>query len=94
MLFSTCIFIVYLGLLKKKNDVLRLLLNLECLVLLIFIWFRIKSELFFSSLFLRVGACEAAVGLGILVSYIRNTGLNHIRLFEYALRLSQVTYFL
>ena len=82
ILFRTCIFIIYLGLLKKKNDVLRLLLNLECLVLLMFIWFRLKSELFFSSLFLRVGACEAAVGLGVLVSYIRNTGLNQICLFE------------
>ena len=82
ILFRACILMIYLGLLKKKNDVLRLLLNLECLVLLIFIWFRLKSELFFSSLFLRVGACEAAVGLGILVRYIRNTGLNHICLFE------------
>ena len=82
ILFRICIFIIYLGLLKKKNDVLRLLLNLECLVLLMFIWFRLKSELFFSSLFLRVGACEAAGGLGVLVSYIRNTGLNQICLFE------------
>ena len=82
ILLRACIFMIYLGLLKKKNDVLRLLLNLECLVLLIFILFRVRSELFFSSLFLRVGACEAAVGLGILVSYIRNTGLNHICLFE------------
>jgi len=82
ILFRACIFLIYLGLLKKKNDVLRLLLNLECLVLLMFIWFRLKSELFFSSLFLRVGACEAAVGLGVLVSYIRNTGLNQICLFE------------
>jgi len=82
MLFRACILIVFLGLLKKKNDVLSLLLNLECLVLLMFIWFRIISELFFSSLFLSVGACEAAVGLGILVSYIRSTGFNYILLFE------------
>ena len=79
---SGCIFIVYGGLLKKKNDILRLLLNLECLVLLIFIWFSVTGELFFSSLFLSVGACEAAVGLGILVRYMRNTGLNSIVIFE------------
>ena len=82
ILFSACVFMIFLGLLKKKNDVLRLLLNLEGLVLLIFIWFRLKSELFFASLFLRVGACEAAVGLGILVRYIRNIGINYICLFE------------
>ena len=73
---------IFLGLLKKKGDVLRVLLNLECLVLLLFVWFRMTSELFFSALFLRVGACEAAVGLGILVGYVRNTGMNHICLFE------------
>ena len=73
---------VVCGLLKKKSDILRLLLNLECLVLLMFIWFRLNRELFFASLFLSVGACEAAVGLGILVGYMRNTGLNRIALFE------------
>ena len=76
MIFCFCILLGVMGLLKKKNDLLGLLLNLESLVLLIFIWFTINVELFFASLFLRVGACEAAVGLGILVRYIRNTGLN------------------
>ena len=72
-----------IGLFKKKNDLLSLLLNLESLVLLIFIWFTVNVELFFASLFLRVGACEAAVGLGILVRYMRNVGVNWINLYEY-----------
>lgn len=80
--FFCCILLVLLGLLKKKNDVLRLLLNLESLVLLIFIWLAVKVELFFASLFLSVGACEAAVGLRVLVSYMRNTGVSWLNLFE------------
>ena len=85
ILFRVMIFIVLGGLLKKKNDVLRLLLNLECLIMMIFLCFTVKSEIFFASIFLRIRACEAAVGLGILVRYIRNTGLNLIHLYEYGI---------
>nr|YP_003433822.1 NADH dehydrogenase subunit 4L [Flaccisagitta enflata]BAI68188.1 NADH dehydrogenase subunit 4L [Flaccisagitta enflata] len=69
---------VFLGMMKKKNSVLSVLLNLECLVLLMFMWFAMKHEMFFSPLFLSVGACEAAVGLSVLVSMNRDKGSMHL----------------
>jgi len=67
---------------KKKNNVLRLLLTLECLVLIMFNTICFTNELFFSIIFLSVGACEAAVGLGCLVGLIRFGGTNFIDFVE------------
>ena len=67
---------------KKKNNVLRLLLTLECLVLIMFNLICFTNELFFSIVFLSVGACEAAVGLGCLVGLIRFGGQNFINFVE------------
>ena len=67
---------------KKKNRVLRLLLTLECMVLLIFITLCFISELYFAVIFLRVGACEAAIGLGCLVGLIRLGGQSYINFIE------------
>ena len=74
--------ILFLRFNKKKNNVLRLLLTLECVVLLRFILMCVINELFFSVIFLRVGACEAAVGLGCLVRLIRFGGQNFINFIE------------
>ena len=68
---------------KKKNNVLSLLLTLECIVLLLFISLCFISELYFAVIFLRVGACEAAIGLGCLVGLIRFVGQRHIDFLEY-----------
>ena len=81
--------LVYIGLIillmrfnHKKKNVLSLLLTLECIVLLTFIALCFSAELFFGIIFLRVGACEAAVGLGCLVGLIRLAGQSSIRLVE------------
>lgn len=72
---------------KKKNNVLRLLLTLECVVLFLFIILCFLNELYFRVIFLRVGACEAAVGLGCLVGLIRLVGQNFVTLLEYGSKL-------
>jgi len=66
----------------KKKNVLSLLLTLECMVLFMFIILCFSRELFFSVIFLSVGACEAAVGLGCLVGLIRLVGQSYINLVE------------
>ena len=66
----------------KKKNVLSLLLTLECMVLFMFIILCFSRELFFSVIFLSVGACEAAVGLGCLVGLIRLVGQGYINLVE------------
>nr|YP_003433776.1 NADH dehydrogenase subunit 4L [Zonosagitta nagae]AGS47807.1 NADH dehydrogenase subunit 4L [Zonosagitta nagae]BAI68167.1 NADH dehydrogenase subunit 4L [Zonosagitta nagae] len=66
----------------KKQNVLSILLTLECMVLLTFIALCFSSELFFGVIFLSVGACEAAVGLGCLVGLIRLAGQSSIGLVE------------
>lgn len=75
--------ILFLRFNKKKNRVLRLLLTLECMVLLMFITLCFTRELYFAVIFLRVGACEAAIGLGCLVGLIRFGGQRFINFIEY-----------
>ena len=77
-----CFLVLIASLRKKKNNVLRLLLTLECVVLFLFIVLCFLGEIYFSVIFLRVGACEAAVGLGCLVGLIRLAGQNHISFME------------
>lgn len=67
---------------RKKKNVLSLLLTLECIILFLFIILVFSRELFFSVIFLRVGACEGAVGLGCLVGLIRCTGQGILNLVE------------
>ena len=77
-----CFIVLIASLSKKKNNVLRLLLTLECVVLFLFIVLCFLGEIYFSVIFLSVGACEAAVGLGCLVGLIRLAGQNHISFTE------------
>jgi len=77
-----CFTVLIASLRKKKNNVLRLLLTLECLVLFLFIVLCFLGEIYFRVIFLSVGACEAAVGLGCLVGLIRLAGQNHISFTE------------
>ena len=77
-----CFLVLIASLRKKKNNVLRLLLTLECIVLFLFIVLCFLGEIYFRVIFLRVGACEAAVGLGCLVGLIRLAGQNHISFTE------------
>ena len=77
-----CFFILFASFRKKKNNVLSLLLTLECVVLFLFIMLCFLDELYFRVIFLRVGACEAAVGLGCLVGLIRLVGQNYVTLLE------------
>ena len=76
------VFILLASFRGKKKNVLSLLLTLECMVLFIFILLCFSRELFFSVIFLSVGACEAAVGLGCLVGLIRLAGQSFINLVE------------
>jgi len=77
-----CFTVLIASLRKKKNNVLRLLLTLECMVLFLFIFICFLGETYFGVIFLSVGACEAAVGLGCLVGLIRLVGQNHISFTE------------
>lgn len=77
-----CFFVLFGSFRKKKNNALSLLLTLECLVLFLFIMLCFLDELYFRVIFLRVGACEAAVGLGCLVGLIRLVGQNYVTLLE------------
>ena len=77
-----CFLILFSSFRKKKNNVLSLLLTLECVVLFLFIILCFLDELYFRVIFLRVGACEAAVGLGCLVGLIRLAGQNYVTLLE------------
>ena len=77
-----CFLVLITRLRKKKNNVLRLLLTLECMVLFLFIVLCFLGEIYFSVIFLRVGACEAAVGLGCLIGLIRLAGQNYISFME------------
>ena len=82
-----CFLVLFARFRKKKNNVLRLLLTLECVVLFLFIILCFLNELYFGVIFLRVGACEAAVGLGCLVGLIRLVGQNFVTLLEYGSKL-------
>ena len=82
-----CFLVLFARFSKKKNNVLRLLLTLECVVLFLFIILCFLNELYFRVIFLRVGACEAAVGLGCLVGLIRLAGQNFVTLLEYGSKL-------
>ena len=82
-----CFLVLFGRFSKKKNNVLRLLLTLECVVLFLFIILCFLNELYFRVIFLRVGACEAAVGLGCLVGLIRLVGQNFVTLLEYGFKL-------
>jgi len=77
--FFLCLLGVILGLYKK--NVLSLLLTLECIVVLSFIQLT-SNEIYFRVYFIRVGACESAVGLGALVGLIRLTGSHLISISE------------
>lgn len=63
-----------------KNRVLSVLLCLETLVVVGVLVLVGHSELIFSVCFVRVGACERAVGLACLVSLVRAQGTSYIML--------------
>lgn len=66
----------------KKNHSLSILLTLERIVLVTLIALVIRSEIIFSVCYLRVGACEAAVGLSCLVGLVRFCGKEYARIGE------------
>lgn len=72
--------IILLLALTKKNHRLSILLILERIVLITLIALVIRSEIIFSVCYLRVGACEAAVGLSCLVGLVRFCGKEYVRM--------------
>jgi len=81
-LIFLCTVIFLISFFIKKNNILSLLLTLECLILIGFCLLCMSGSLLFSVIMLGIGACEAAVGLGVLVGLIRSTGHNQISLHE------------
>lgn len=77
-----CSVIFLISFFIKKNNILSLLLTLECLILIGFCFLCLSGHSLFSVIILRIGACEAAVGLGVLVGLIRSTGHNFIPFHE------------
>ena len=66
------------GVVLKRRHLLRLLLLLEVLVFRVFVGRVVSGGLVglygFSLIILGVGACEAAVGLGMLIGFARVRG--------------------
>ena len=69
--------------LTRKVHTLAILLTLESFVILTLIAILTVRDLFFSVVYLRVGACEAAVGLSCIVGLVRIRGKEYINLGEY-----------
>lgn len=68
--------------LARKTHSLSVLLTLEGLVMLTLLSLVAHSDLLFSVCFLRIGACEAAVGLSCLVGLVRLRGQEQVGLGE------------
>nr|ADK97577.1 NADH dehydrogenase subunit 4L [Peripatoides sp. DVL-2010] len=68
-----------LSFVSKRNHLLTLLLSLEFIMLNLF-WYMsfmlmiMNKELFMSLIFLTLIACEASIGLSLLVTLIRSHG--------------------
>nr|YP_003734724.1 NADH dehydrogenase subunit 4L [Opisthopatus cinctipes]ADE05873.1 NADH dehydrogenase subunit 4L [Opisthopatus cinctipes] len=83
----TPMFMVILGcfsFVSKRNHLLTILLNLEFIMLNMFwmmnTWLLITNkELFMSLMFLTITACEASIGLALLVSLIRSHGNDYFK---------------
>lgn len=67
---------------SRKAHSLAVLLTLEALVILTLLSLVAQSDLLFSVCFLRIGACEAAVGLSCMVGLVRLRGQEHVSLGE------------
>nr|ANJ70349.1 NADH dehydrogenase subunit 4L [Berosus affinis] len=88
MFFS--IFMYFMGVLSfclKRKHLLMMLLNLEFIVLALYINLFIYLgfhgfEHFFSMVFLTMSVCEGALGLSILVSLIRTHGNDYFQAFN------------
>jgi len=68
--------------LSRKSHSLAVLLTLEGLVILTLLSLVAHSDLLFSVCFLRIGACEAAVGLSCMVGLVRLRGQEQVGLGE------------
>lgn len=66
----------------RKAHSLAVLLTLEGLVMLTLLSLVAHSDLLFSVCFLRIGACEAAVGLSCMVGLVRLRGQEQVGLGE------------
>jgi len=66
----------------RKAHSLAVLLTLEGLVMLTLLSLVAHSDLLFSVCFLRIGACEAAVGLSCMVGLVRLRGHEQVGLGE------------
>lgn len=70
---------LFLRLLIKKGSVLALLVSLESIVMFLSITLFISSEcLFVVLLIIRIGACEAALGLAVIVALVRSKGAQNL----------------
>jgi len=67
---------------SRKAHSLAVLLTLEGLVMLTLLSLVAHSDLLFSVCFLRIGACEAAVGLACMVGLVRLRGQELVGLGE------------
>ena len=68
-------FFLFCSFLEKKEHVISFLLCLECIILfLIVILSYIINDIFIRIFIICIGACEAAVGLRVLVSLVRSSG--------------------
>jgi len=68
--------------LTRKAHALAVLLTLEGLVMLTLLALVSHRDLLFSVCFLRVGACEAAVGISCMVGLVRLRGQEQVGLGE------------
>ena len=69
--------------LTRKVHSLTVLLTLESFVMLTLLAILCSRDILFSVVYLRVGACEAAVGLSCLVGLVRLRGKEFINIAEY-----------
>ena len=68
--------------LSRKAHSLAVLLTLEGLVMLTLLSLVSHSDLLFAVCFLRIGACEAAVGISCMVGLVRLRGQENVGLGE------------
>ena len=66
----------------RKAHRLAVLLTLEGLVMLTLLGLVAHRDLLFSVCFLRIGACEAAVGVSCIVGLVRLQGKEYVGLGE------------
>jgi NADH:ubiquinone oxidoreductase subunit K len=72
-----------LAITKQKNHILNTLLLIEYLIIILFLfinfqYFEIYGPITISLYFLAFAACEAAIGLTLLVTLLQNIGIENL----------------